>query len=899
MPQAKSRTLAADSPPRPRAGFIEPLEQRLLMRALGVDVSQYQGSMNFGTAWNQGAQFALIRASRTDIGQDTKVTTFVPAAKNQGLTVGVYHRALPFSNLADNGAFRDPVVDADSFIAAGGAYMGTGYMRPILDIENGTSLRDNPVNGYNLSSWVVAFINRIKQVKGVEPLVYANGNFARNYLNSTVKTAAPDLWIARWNSPFPNAHTDQPQQVSSWPNIYGHWNLNGYDGPPHPLSWKFWQYSATGNGLGSTWGAGSVDIDLDVFNGDDPADPSNPGADGVFDINWLKQNFVIGAADVPTGPSPAQGAANVNPVGVTLNWNDSPGAVAYDLFLDDVKVATNLTASQWTHGSTLPQGAHTWRVVAKGVLTDDDTYVTGPTWTFNAAAPAPGSFVNQTPANNAILTASSVSLNWSDAPNATSYDVYLDGSGTAVNVPSSNYGPFSPGDGAHTWRVVAKNAAGTSAGSTWSYTVDTVAPAASFGGESPAVGEAFFDFTVTYTDATTGVDVASLDDGDLRLTGPNEFDQPATLVSVDNSGNGSPRVATYRVAAPGGSWDAADNGSYTLTLQPNQVRDIAGLWSGPGAVGTLTANLTPPFAYKVGSTLNVQFDGTTVPISLAAGADGTVSATRDGVTLPFTGVTDVLVLGSPDADALLLDATAPLPPLMFDNGYGADRVTITAGSYHFASDLGGDGLSNVEIIVDPGAVALFDTVQHLRRLTLNAGASAVAGDTLVVNELSINAGLLDLGDNDLIIDYSDTSPVGIWDGATYTGITGLVRDARNGGAWNGATGIKTSAAAGFGNRYTLGVAEASRVLRLAAGETGTFSDQVVDATSVLVKFTYGGDATLDGVVNVDDYGAIDSNASRSGVAFGFFNGDFNYDGSINVDDYGIIDSAVNNQGLPL
>ena len=61
-------------------------------------------------------------------------------------------------------------------------------------------------------------------------------------------------------------------------------------------------------------------------------------------------------------------------------------------------------------------------------------------------------------------------------------------------------------------------------------------------------------------------------------------------------------------------------------------------------------------------------------------------------------------------------------------------------------------------------------------------------------------------------------------------------------------------------------------------------------------YTYDGDATLDGQINVDDYGRIDLNAPL-GVS-GWYNGDFNWDGKINVDDYGIIDFNVGIQGAP-
>ena len=71
----------------------------------------------------------------------------------------------------------------------------------------------------------------------------------------------------------------------------------------------------------------------------------------------------------------------------------------------------------------------------------------------------------------------------------------------------------------------------------------------------------------------------------------------------------------------------------------------------------------------------------------------------------------------------------------------------------------------------------------------------------------------------------------------------------------------------------------------------------VTGSDTLVMYTYGGDANLDGKINVDDYGHIDTSIPL-GLS-GWFNGDFNYDGKINVDDYGIIDFNIGIQGAPL
>jgi hypothetical protein len=72
---------------------------------------------------------------------------------------------------------------------------------------------------------------------------------------------------------------------------------------------------------------------------------------------------------------------------------------------------------------------------------------------------------------------------------------------------------------------------------------------------------------------------------------------------------------------------------------------------------------------------------------------------------------------------------------------------------------------------------------------------------------------------------------------------------------------------------------------------------------VLVKYTYYGDANLDGAVTSADYSRIDSgylaDVSSPGSVTGWFNGDFNYDGQINGSDYTLIDNAFNTQGTAI
>ena len=59
----------------------------------------------------------------------------------------------------------------------------------------------------------------------------------------------------------------------------------------------------------------------------------------------------------------------------------------------------------------------------------------------------------------------------------------------------------------------------------------------------------------------------SLGGGNLLVTGPNGFAAPARLCAP-RSAKGGAVLATYSVASPGGRWAAADDGTYTIRLQP-------------------------------------------------------------------------------------------------------------------------------------------------------------------------------------------------------------------------------------------------------------------------------------------------------------------------------------------
>jgi hypothetical protein len=228
-------------------------------------------------------------------------------------------------------------------------------------------------------------------------------------------------------------------------------------------------------------------------------------------------------------------------------------------------------------------------------------------------------------------------------------------------------------------------------------------------------------------------------------------------------------------------------------------------------------------------------------------------------------------------------------------GGSAAVVSAAYASLQAATSATSGGLS---IAIASGSSAVFSTPQDLDTLSVGGKVSVApgGGNTLSVSQLDIAAGAtLDLGDNDMIVDYAGSSPLGVYDGTQYTGLTGLIASARGDKSWSG-PGL-TSSAAKANPRTTLAIGEASDLLDLSPGENAVYDGQTVDSTTVLVKYTYSGDTTLDGKLSVDDFTRLDFHAPL-GVS-GYANGDVNLDGRINVDDFIVLDYGTPIQGDPL
>lgn len=104
-------------------------------------------------------------------------------------------------------------------------------------------------------------------------------------------------------------------------------------------------------------------------------------------------------------------------------------------------------------------------------------------------------------------------------------------------------------------------------------------------------GVSTYEFTVNYRD-NVALDAATLDGNDIRVTGPGGFHQLATFISVSSAPTvGGVRTAIYRITAPGGAFDALDDGTYTIAVQSNQVRDSSNNAAVSGTIGLFNVSI--------------------------------------------------------------------------------------------------------------------------------------------------------------------------------------------------------------------------------------------------------------------------------------------------------------------
>ena len=199
----------------------------------GVDVSNWQGSINWTSVRNSGIQFAWMKATEGSSYKDPSFNTNYPGAYYAGVIRGAYHFATPNTS---SGATQ-----ANYFASNGGGWSRDNMTLPgVLDIEY------NPYGStcYGLSttsmrSWINDFYNTYKARTSRDMVIYTTANWWNTCTgNWTGMSTKSPLWVANWTT-------------ASSPTI-----------PVGFPTWTVWQYTSTGTVSGI-----SGNVDRDQFNG--------------------------------------------------------------------------------------------------------------------------------------------------------------------------------------------------------------------------------------------------------------------------------------------------------------------------------------------------------------------------------------------------------------------------------------------------------------------------------------------------------------------------------------------------------------------------------------------------------------------------------------------------------
>ena len=188
----------------------------------GVDVSHYQGEIDWEHFREQGIDFAFIKATEGSSLVDERFEENREGAKAAGLYAGAYH----FFSFDSAGAAQ-----AEQYIRTVGDLSGS--LPPVVDIEYYGDKRKNPPEKAYVVSRLRELLEALEEEYGVKPIIYTTYTVYNRYIRNAFQEYP--LWIR---------------------NVYY---------PPGDIGrqWTFWQYCDTG-ALGGTAG-GEKFVDLNVF----------------------------------------------------------------------------------------------------------------------------------------------------------------------------------------------------------------------------------------------------------------------------------------------------------------------------------------------------------------------------------------------------------------------------------------------------------------------------------------------------------------------------------------------------------------------------------------------------------------------------------------------------------
>ena len=195
----------------------------------GVDISKYQGRVDWPTLKKSGVGFAITRVS-DGLTVDRTFDANWASMREGGIVRGVYQ----FFR-----ASKDPIAQADLLVEKAGKTL-PGDLPPFLDVEK--QEKDSETGGVpvatfdaNMKKWIA----RIRERTGRDPVVYTGSYFWNDLGHPDVGNL--DLWLAEY---VQDPGVSQPRLPEGW------------------TKWTFWQYSSSAHfpGIASR-------VDGSLFNG--------------------------------------------------------------------------------------------------------------------------------------------------------------------------------------------------------------------------------------------------------------------------------------------------------------------------------------------------------------------------------------------------------------------------------------------------------------------------------------------------------------------------------------------------------------------------------------------------------------------------------------------------------
>lgn len=195
----------------------------------GIDVSRYQGNINWQSVKEAGIDFAIIRVGYRGYGTgklvlDEYFEKNMKGAAAAGIPCGVYiySTAISVAEAVEEAAFTISAVKKYKLIY------------PIMyDVERATD-RCAGMTKKQFTDNTIAFLETVKKA-GYKAMYYTYRNFLQNYLDYN-RLKNYDLWLAMYTN-------------------------SADDAPIANYNYKIWQYSSTGKVAGIS---GNVDINIQI-----------------------------------------------------------------------------------------------------------------------------------------------------------------------------------------------------------------------------------------------------------------------------------------------------------------------------------------------------------------------------------------------------------------------------------------------------------------------------------------------------------------------------------------------------------------------------------------------------------------------------------------------------------